>query len=269
MKQTRGPEAFDAYYAELYGNRWPSLREAMKQPGSHIELALGGERSYYLDAASAAAAHALVNALTADVATTSASVEPQRLLDLCAAPGGKALVLAAHMSEQATLTTNERSAARRARLKTVLDEHLPAAIRSRVNITSHDATKWCLYEKDAYDAVLLDAPCSSERHLLQNPAHLTDWSPKRSKQLAQRQYAMLASALDVVKVGGCIVYSTCSISPLENDGVIERLLSKRKGRVQVCPLLETLGEATTYGAITLPDLQNNGPLYLCLLRRVA
>jgi len=253
----RGPEAFDTYYATLYGERWPALRDAMKQPASHVELKLGGSRTYFLDAASVAAADLMIGALRTNTETSANPATPQRLLDLCAAPGGKALVLAAHMGEHATLTANERSAARRARLKTVLDEHLPADVRSRVHVTGHDATKWCLYEKDAYDAILLDAPCSSERHLLQNPAHLTDWSPARSKQLAQRQYAMLASALDVVKIGGCILYSTCSINPQENEGVVERLLAKRKGRVGVC-----------HAAITLPDQQDNqGPLYACLLKR--
>jgi 16S rRNA C967 or C1407 C5-methylase (RsmB/RsmF family) len=252
----------------------------MQQPNSHIELKLGGERSYYLDAASATAAHILLAALHGKAAgeshaDTPLTSEPKRLLDLCAAPGGKSLVLAAHMGEDALLTANERSATRRARLKTVLDEHLPTAVRSRIHVTGHDATKWCLYEKDAYDAILLDAPCSSERHLLQHPVHLTDWSIKRSKQLAQRQYAMLASALDVVKPGGFILYSTCAINPLENDGVIERLLGKRKGRVHVCPLPDATSSApndverepTVHGAITLPDTMNHGPLYICLLQR--
>jgi 16S rRNA C967 or C1407 C5-methylase (RsmB/RsmF family) len=112
----------------------------------------------------------------------------------------------------------------------------------------------------------VDAPCSGERHLLGNPKELVLWSESRSKKLAQRQYALLTAALLAIKSGGRIVYSTCSISPYENDGVITEL-KRRKGdsfRVQDVSNLE-VGEKTEHGVQFLPDQIGWGPIYMCAL----
>jgi 16S rRNA C967 or C1407 C5-methylase (RsmB/RsmF family) len=94
------------------------------------------------------------------------------------------------------------------------------------------------------------------------------WSPARSRHLAVRQYALLASALAVVKPGGRLVYSTCSISPAENDAIIARLMKKRAGEAEVLkPRLE-IGEATEQGWMILPDATGYGPIYLAALQRV-
>ena len=88
------------------------------------------------------------------------------ILDLCAAPGGKSLMLAEKIAEAGTLVANDRSASRRGRLKRVLESYIPNPVRERIRVTGHDATKWCVFETEAYDRILLDAPCSSERHVL-------------------------------------------------------------------------------------------------------
>ncbi|MBR5927061.1 MAG: RsmB/NOP family class I SAM-dependent RNA methyltransferase, partial [Spirochaetia bacterium] len=126
---------------------------------------------------------------------------------------------------------------------------------------------WGLYQKDMYDRVLLDAPCSSERHVLSSPYYLAQWTPARTKQLAIRQFAMLAAALDAAKAGGRIVYSTCSISPLENDGVVEKLFKKRKGLFDIVELEPEIGEKTKYGIQILPDTAGAGPIYYCCLEK--
>jgi 16S rRNA C967 or C1407 C5-methylase (RsmB/RsmF family) len=127
-----------------------------------------------------------------------------------------------------------------------------------------------LYETEAFDRVLVDAPCSGERHLLANKSELEVWSPARSKNLAVRQYALLASALAVVKRGGRVVYSTCSISPLENDGVVAKLLKKRPGEVRILKPegLSDKTEPTEHGAIVLPDRDGRGPIYFSVIERV-
>jgi 16S rRNA C967 or C1407 C5-methylase (RsmB/RsmF family) len=190
------------------------------------------------------------------------------VLDLCAAPGGKSLILAQNLGSAGILVSNELSDKRRGRLRAVLNDYLPPNLRERVRVSGHDGSKWCLFETEAFDKILVDAPCSGERHLLSDPAELKVWSPARSKNLAARQYALLTSALAVVRVGGRIVYSTCALSPLENDLVIARLLRKRAGEAQVMPLKFAIGEPTEHGWSILPDQTGYGPIYLSLLMRL-
>jgi 16S rRNA C967 or C1407 C5-methylase (RsmB/RsmF family) len=193
------------------------------------------------------------------------------VLDMCAAPGGKSLVLARQLAGFGKLVCNERSSARRARLHRVLNDHLPEAWRAIVDVTNHDTTKWGLYEQGAYDKVLLDAPCSSERHVLNSPEHLAEWSPSKTKRMAQQQHAMLCAALDAVRIGGLILYSTCSISSTENADCIEKLLKKRAGLVEVVPFdVATMdGETCTFGHQFWPDVTGTGPIYCCLLRKLS
>ena len=136
-----------------------------------------------------------------------------------------------------------------------------------IRVTGFDGSKWCLFEKEVFDAILLDAPCSSERHLLHSPEHLKKWSPSRSKNLAVRQYSLAVSALDTLKPGAFLLYSTCSLSPLENDGIIRKMLKKRKGLFEVIPSDVPEGENTDFGKLILPDKDGWGPLYFCLLRK--
>src|SRR5690606_18696573 len=131
----------------------------------------------------------------------------EKVVDLCAAPGGKSLLCALKMKNQGLLVSNDRSAARRARIHKIFDEFLPKTEQKNHKVTGHDASKWCLYEKSVCDKVLLDAPCSSERHVLEDSKELSLWAPGRTKAIAVSQFAMLASALDIVKKEGVIVYS--------------------------------------------------------------
>jgi 16S rRNA C967 or C1407 C5-methylase (RsmB/RsmF family) len=125
-----------------------------------------------------------------------------------------------------------------------------------------------------YDRILLDAPCSSERHVYLSEPHLKLWSPSRVKQLASRQFAMLAAAFDAVKPLGKIVYSTCSISREENDGVIEKLFKKRKGLFEIEDRddifdAETEAEKSDFGYYIMPDKNNGaGPIFFSVVVKV-
>lgn len=250
--------SFDEFYTSLYEDRWPDLREALSQPGTPIEFSDGLVRPYYLDEGSLLAVGQLPIS------------DGDTVLDMCAAPGGKSLVLATHLPHTGSLVSNDRSSQRRIRLRRVLDDHLPHSIRERVSVTSHDATRWGLYEQEVYDSVLLDAPCSSERHVLQDPKALAQWSPARTKHLAIQQFAMLAAALEAVKIGGSILYSTCSISPHENEAIIAKLEKKRQGRFEEILIDLPIAERLSHGYIIMPDCaEGRGPLYFCLLRRDA
>src|SRR5690606_27123133 len=111
------------------------------------------------------------------------------------------------------------------------------------------------YHSGEFDKALVDTPCSSERHLIHQNKTST-WSPKRSRYLSIKQYTLLCAALLCCKPGATIVYSTCSINPVENDDVIARLLKKKKDKVSLLssPSISELGsEPTKYGQIILPD----------------
>jgi 16S rRNA C967 or C1407 C5-methylase (RsmB/RsmF family) len=215
-------------------------------------------KSYYLDEASILAASLLP------------IHHGDAVLDMCAAPGGKSLVLASKLAGSGSLLCNDRSSQRRNRLKKVLDEHLPPDWRPSASLSSHDATRWGLHQQEAFDAILLDAPCSSERHVLRDSAALSEWGPARTKHLSVQQFAMLAAALEAVRIGGAILYSTCSISPIENEGVIRKLHVKRKGRFEEIQVPVQGAEPLEHGQIILPDTSGGtGPMYFCLLRRLS
>ena len=248
---------FDEFYESLYSVRWHNIRDAMLQPPNYYTLSRGLTRDYFLDTASFIAADSLP------------LPDKGRILDLCAAPGGKALVLAGKMGTGCAITVNEKSPERRNRLKTVLDSHLPEKIFSRIRITGYDAAKWGLYEQDAYDAVLLDVPCSSERHILNSDKHLAKWSQARTKHLSIQAYAMLASALMTVKCGGYILYATCALSIHENDRVVEKLLKRKSEQCEIVPLPEGPGESTRTGVQILPDTaEGMGPLFYSLIQKL-
>lgn len=288
MGKAVGPTAFEAAYAELFGARWPELAQALRAPVRHgawlspfaegapvppgavpidgLEGVVAGPRFdppegvpapyYLLDPASVVAARAL-------------GVRPgDRVLDLCAAPGGKTLVLAAALGGSGTLVANDRSAARRARLVRVLDAYLPEDLRARVRITGRDGARVGLSAPEAFDRVLVDAPCGSERHLLADEKAMARWSPARSRSLARRQHALLAAAVDATREGGRVVYATCALSPKENDAVVARILERRAGKVRSVDPDPVFGEATDHGVRILPDATGWGPIYYAVLERL-
>jgi 16S rRNA C967 or C1407 C5-methylase (RsmB/RsmF family) len=230
------------------------------EPGEKAERAcFGGYSRYVMDSASIRAAEAL-------------GVRPgDRVLDACAAPGGKTLVLLEALQGKGELVANELSSARRFRLKQVIEDHVPSELREQVTVTAYDANRFGLKKEGYFDRVLLDAPCSSEAHLLAEDPEQVGWKESRTRQLAMRQYSLLCSALLSVKPGGVVVYSTCSISPLENDGVIERLLRKKADSVRVDEdsFVDSGFERTGCGVQIFPDrFPGRGPIYWSRLIRI-
>eukprot|EP01117_Protostelium_nocturnum_P015539 TRINITY_DN6042_c0_g1_i1.p1 TRINITY_DN6042_c0_g1~~TRINITY_DN6042_c0_g1_i1.p1 ORF type:complete len:383 (-),score=129.53 TRINITY_DN6042_c0_g1_i1:88-1080(-) len=295
-------KAFQTYYEQIYTpERWSKLYEAMLQPTRYcclvnrfcekevVEVALSalpdlkrldfisipaftssvdrfphpekdskGIYNYYpLDAASLLAVEAL------DVQANHS------VLDICAAPGGKSLAILQYLTSiSSNITCNEIAPDRKRRLKQVIHDYIPKSDRDRVIITGRDATRW--EEEDRYDRVLVDAPCSSERHLLKEPLEFEKWTTKKTVNAAKDQFSILRGAVRAVKEGGILVYGTCSISTQENDSVVEKALKKCKVNLQVMRREWPIGEKTKYGWIVLPDDQQKwGPLYFTILKRLS
>lgn len=262
-KNAQGEAAFDEYYSALFGERWEKLKESLKGEPLYYEYNEKLNKSYFLDQGSVRAAFSL----PLDGA--------ENILDMCAAPGGKSLILSSRMPQEARLTCNERSRERKSRLLRVLDEHLPEDIRSRVSVSGYDAAKWCTYQKEVFDRILLDAPCSSERHVLSDPKYLELWTPARVRNLAATQWSILSSAFLVLKSGGYLLYSTCALASAENDGVVQKLLKKYPNasivQLEEKPYPSLCGaEKNEYGLHVLPDAQQGaGPLYFSLIHKQA
>lgn len=267
-RKLSGAAGFNEYYSNLLGGRWESLRESFLLDSDPVEWNAGGLKSYFLDSASVRAALSLPLENATDI------------LDMCAAPGGKTLVLASNMNDGARLIANERSPERRNRLSLTVRDCLPQDVRERVRVICRDGASMCRSNADSFDAILLDAPCSSERHVMSCMRYLDEWSPSRIKTLSMAQWALLSSAWRMLRGGGFVLYSTCALSPDENDGVIGRLLRKFDDVRLLEPKI-SLGlnglavsrlpdyERTRFGARILPDVSGGaGPLYFCLMQKI-
>lgn len=251
-----GEESFDIFYRAIYKDRWETLRSSMTENKDTVLLSERLSSPYYMDQASVI------------VASLLPVEDGDRILDMCAAPGGKTLSIALRLGENGRLVSNDRSQARVLRLKKVLDECLDSETREKVDVRCHDASSWCLHEQDAYDKVLLDAPCSSERHVINDRKYLDMWSPSRPKRLAKEQYALLSSGFIALKKGGILLYSTCSINPGENEEIIGRLLKKRHDEAEEIAMDLEIGERREHGMLILPDSEGGlGPMYCCLVRK--
>ncbi|XP_055474539.1 5-methylcytosine rRNA methyltransferase NSUN4 isoform X2 [Psammomys obesus] len=194
------------------------------------------------------------------------------VLDLCAAPGGKTLALL------------QTGCCRR--LQKVLHSYVPQDIRkgNQVRVTSWDGRKWGELEGDTYDRVLVDVPCTTDRHALhEEENNIFQRSRKKERQmLPTLQVQLLAAGLLATKPGGHVVYSTCSLSHLQNEyvvqGAIELLANQYSINVQVEDLshFRKLFTDTFFffpsclvGELVIPNLMANfGPMYFCKMQRL-
>ena len=255
--------AFEEYYLELFSSRWAALRDSLLSPAASIPYSEGLAKPYMMDRASVLAAQCL--RLPAIPVPDSGLI-----LDACAAPGGKSLVIASRMSGDTRLISNELSSERRRRLVNALDEHLDAKKRGQVTVSGFNAAEIGGRKKEwkRFDAILLDAPCSSERHVIQSEKAYVEWTPSRPRALARRQWSLLSAAFLLLKPGGSLVYATCALSPEENDGPVLRLLEKYDGQIELDEPDFTEGEKTTYGRLILPDADKGmGPMYVAGFRK--
>jgi len=207
--------------------------------------------------------HYLLDGASPLPALVLAAKPGHRVLDLCAAPGGKSLVLAGQLfapssaSSPSVLEANDKSETRRVRLCRVLREYLPASLlhlsphcrgvspSGGVVVRGFSCAGGSRRLKIGgvggwggglnFDRILVDAPCSSERQFVHAWAEGGrgggGWSKRRLKADAKIQFSLVMQALALLNPnGGELVYCTCSIAPEENDAVIEKVLKACGGR---------------------------------------
>lgn len=146
----------------------------------------------------------------------------EHVLDLCAAPGGKSTQIGLRMQGQGTLVCNEPVADRAKVLSRNVER---MGIPNAVVVSAYPeqlAKCW----REAFDAIQCDAPCSGEGMFRRHPETRAEWSPESPAGCAKRQADILDSASEMLRPGGRLVYSTCTLNRIENEGVIEGFLQR-------------------------------------------
>lgn len=206
-----------------------------------------------------------------------------KVLDMCASPGGKSIVIARKLfgykrspinrirnmkninlsnnpndvvaeiecdtlmkyyctlSKTGYLVSNEYSRSRYERLEGVLKKYIPKEIlySNNLEITKYNGLYINQFSRFRnFDKILLDAPCSSDSYLIQNENELNKWTPNVIKYNTITQFQLLCNAFELLKRDGILIYSTCALSPQENDGVIDRLQKKYASAVKIIDFIE-------------------------------
>jgi len=145
-----------------------------------------------------------------------------RVLDLCAAPGGKTTQLAAALGGEGLLVCNEINPKR----AKILSRNIERLGISNALVLNEHPQRLEHHFPCYFDRILVDAPCSGEGMFRKEEAAVTDWSPETVEMCAKRQLEILRSAAKMLAPGGRLVYSTCTFAPQENEGTISRFLEK-------------------------------------------
>ena len=176
------------------------------RPGLHPYHEAG---VYYLQEASAMAPVALLDPQPGE-----------RVLDLCAAPGGKTTQIAGRMLGEGFLLCNEINPKR----AKILSRNIERMAVSNALVTNEHPERLAARFPGFFDRVLVDAPCSGEGMFRKEEAAITDWSQETVEMCARRQAEILHSAAQMLKPGGRLVYSTCTFAPEEDEMAVAAFL---------------------------------------------
>ncbi|QKQ98124.1 NOL1/NOP2/sun family putative RNA methylase [Candidatus Nanohaloarchaea archaeon] len=141
----------------------------------------------------------------------------EKVLDMCAAPGGKTTQIAAKMNNKGLVVANDESSQR---MKS-LHANVYRTGSAIVDATNYDARR---LPEEKFDRILVDAPCSGEGDRFYETFTAID--EQDSRDLAKLQFQILEKASQMIREGGTVVYSTCTISPIENEGVVQRAVDE-------------------------------------------
>ena len=252
------PESFEKRMQEMLGDEYESYIESYDNPrqyGLRInpmkiteeELAEGSgfsldpitwtKTGYFYKEEDQPARHPYYSAglyyLQEPSAMTPAArfpVEPgERVLDLCAAPGGKATALGAALQGKGVLVANDIS---NSRAKALL-KNLEVFGISNAFVTNEVPQNLAERFEGFFDKVLIDAPCSGEGMFRKDPAVIKTWEEERPEYFAKLQKDILKNGVRMLRPGGKLLYSTCTFAPVENEGSISWILEQ-------CPEMELI-----------------------------
>ena len=254
MKEILG-EDYEAFLTGFDGQRQYGLRvntlkmnleEFERIAPFHLKKVPWISNGYFYEAEDAPAKHPFYSAglyyLQEPSAMTPASrlkVQPgERVLDLCAAPGGKATELGAALQGEGLLVANDINTARaRALLR-----NLELFGISNSFVTNEPPHVLAERFPEFFHKIMVDAPCSGEGMFRKNPAVVDSWQEKGPEYFSKLQREIIVQAADMLLPGGMMFYSTCTFSPLENEKTITHLLKERPD-MEVIPMEDYEGFA--------------------------
>lgn len=194
------------------------LPESENRLGHTLEYALG---AFY------------IQAKAPTLAVEALAPQPgERVLDMCAAPGGKATQIAARMNNAGLLIVNEP---RNKRIPSLVG-HLERCGVTNAITSKAPGTMLARYFHNYFDRVLVDAPCSGDGIVRKDRSLLRYWSVEDARHQGQIQKGLLRAAFHMLRPGGSLVYSTCSLSLEENEEVLLALIDKFPDQVEILPV---------------------------------
>ena len=195
---------------------------------------------------------------------------PERVMDVAAAPGSKTTQIAARMANRGAILANEFSASR----VKVLHANISRCGIQNVALTHFDGRVFGAALPEAFDAILLDAPCSGEGVVRKDPDALKNWSVESNLDIAATQRELIDSAFHALRPGGTLVYSTCTLNRDENEDVCLWLKAQYPDAVEFLPLNDLFASAedaiTPEGFLhVFPQIYDCEGFFVARLRKTA
>ena len=195
---------------------------------------------------------------------------PERVMDVAAAPGSKTTQIAARMANRGAILANEFSASR----VKVLHANISRCGIQNVALTHFDGRVFGAALPEAFDAILLDAPCSGEGVVRKDPDALKNWSVESNLDIASTQRELIDSAFHALRPGGTLVYSTCTLNRDENEDVCLWLKAQYPDAVEFLPLNDLFASAedaiTPEGFLhVFPQIYDCEGFFVARLRKTA
>lgn len=218
-------------------------------PGSSLMHLLG---LYYMQEPSAMSAGAALD------------VKPgMRVLDLCAAPGGKSSQLAAALCGRGLLVSNEPIPSRAQMLASNIERQGFSNVVVVNEYPDRLAARW----GETFDAVLVDAPCSGEGMFRRDEETVRQWSPDAPRMCHERQAGILDSAYELLRPGGAMVYSTCTFNRLENEQSVAEFMRRHPDMIAEDFALAGIGESQGGMLRIWPHRVNGEGHFVCRMRK--
>lgn len=213
------------------------------RPGKHPFHEAG---VYYIQEASAMAPAACLNVLPGE-----------RILDLCASPGGKSTQIADRLKGQGLLVSNEIHPQR----AKILSENIERMGIRNALVISHEPAFLAERFSGYFDKIIVDAPCSGEGMFRKNEAAALEWSLQNVELCARRQDEIMNCASVMLKPGGRMIYSTCTFAPEEDEGTVSRFLKRHPDfELEALPLYQGMAPGSASYLQRAEDAQEKAPL---------
>ncbi|MEP7238395.1 MAG: RNA methyltransferase [Ferruginibacter sp.] len=198
-------------------------------------------------------------------------IQPLKVLDLCAAPGGKSTLIQSIISKESLLVSNEVIKAR----ANILSENITKWGAANVIVTNNDPKDFQRLQ-NYFDVIVVDAPCSGSGLFRKDPNAINEWSENNVQLCAQRQQRILADIMPSLKDGSTLIYSTCSYSQQEDEAVADWLIQEFKFESvklkvdEAWGIVETVAENTNaFGYRFYPDKVKGEGFFIAAFKKQA